>query len=361
MNGVSSLGLRLFLTTILFMGIASITFADDRFEIGDEVEVMVLGQWQPGKVVNTNRQGAVLAEFSFAGGKNREILAPNFVRHECELGAVAPVREWQDASGKFKIRASVVQNDGKTVKLRKLDLEEIDVPVDALSKSDQRFLRGVKKGAAPIWPATRKSRGRGRMERAIEEMQERTSGRGRSPQPQLPQQAVLERFPICEQYGAQEGSSADATDRVALTPDPLPGYLALPNGGATVEDVPARVSAILPVGGPDGWLLAALDGDSDASADAKPTKLVWVSVARNKVEGQQWLPPGEFVVDYHAPSHRLLTRAWRSTYADLDERKEDKPLSIWEVLPTDSQVTPVVRWDPSVDKPKSSDTRYRDR
>jgi SLA1 Homology Domain 1 (SHD1) protein len=360
MKGISSLGLRLFLTAILSAAMASIAVADDRFEIGDEVEVLILGQWQPGKVVNTNRQGAVLAEFSFAGGKNREILAPNFVRHECELGAVAPVREWQDASGKFEIRASVVQNDGKTVKLRKLDLEEIDVPVDALSKSNQRFLRGVKKGAAPMWPASKKSRGQDLLERTMEEMQERMSGRGRSPQPkpQLPKQAVLERFPICEQYGAQEGASADATDRVSLTPDPLPGYLALPNGGATVQDVPARVSAILPVGGPDGWLLAAIDGDSDASADAKPTRLVWVSLVRNRVEGQQWLPPGEFVVDYHAPSHRLLTRAWRSTYAGFDERKEDKPISIWEVLPTDSQVTPVVRWDPSVDKPKSSDARY---
>ena len=97
-----------------------------------------------------NRQGAVLAEFTFAASKKREVFAPNFVRHNCEVGAIAPVREWQDASGKFKIRAAVVRKSDETVKLRKLDLEVIDVPISALSNSDQRFLRKVPKGAAPI-------------------------------------------------------------------------------------------------------------------------------------------------------------------------------------------------------------------
>ncbi len=358
MKGCSSLGLRLFLTAILSAAMASIAVADDRFEIGDEVEVLILGQWQPGKVVNTNRQGAVLAEFSFAGGKNREILAPNFVRHECELGAVAPVREWQDASGKFKIRASVVQNDGKTVKLRKLDLEEIDVPVDALSKSNQRFLRGVKKGAAPMWPATRKSSGQDHLERAMAEMQERMSGR-HEPEPdpvsqlELPRQIAFERFAICEQFGAQEGAPADVTDRVALTPDPLPGYLTLQNGGTYVpnDSIFAVVSPILPVGGPDGWLLAAILEDS---AKPSPTQVIWVSLARNKVEGRQLLPAGEVVLDYHAPSHRMLTRAGQERFTTSTVPAEDRPLTVWEVLPSDSQVTPIARWNPSADKPKSS-------
>jgi hypothetical protein len=67
--------------------------------------------------------------------------------------AAREVRTWKDKSGKFSIRAELVESDGTTVKLKKEDGKVISVPVDRLSDQDRQFLESQEKsafgGAAP--------------------------------------------------------------------------------------------------------------------------------------------------------------------------------------------------------------------
>ena len=50
------------------------------------------------------------------------------------------VRLWTDASGRFRVRATLVRQDGAKVYLRKPDGKEIAVPLDKLSPQDQQFV-----------------------------------------------------------------------------------------------------------------------------------------------------------------------------------------------------------------------------
>lgn len=52
-------------------------------------------------------------------------------------------RTWTDASGKFKIEAELVSNDGDQVKLRKKDKRVVTLPVAKLSKEDQDYLAAL--------------------------------------------------------------------------------------------------------------------------------------------------------------------------------------------------------------------------
>ncbi|GAB6188180.1 SHD1 domain-containing protein [Thermopirellula anaerolimosa] len=67
--------------------------------------------------------------------------------------AAAEVRTWKDKTGKFSIRAELVESDGTTVKLKRADGKVISVPVDRLSDQDRQFLEAQEKsafgGAAP--------------------------------------------------------------------------------------------------------------------------------------------------------------------------------------------------------------------
>jgi len=61
--------------------------------------------------------------------------------------ASAEVRTWKDKTGKFSIRAEMVESDGTTVTLKKVDGKVIKVAVDRLSDEDRRFLDAQEKSA----------------------------------------------------------------------------------------------------------------------------------------------------------------------------------------------------------------------
>ncbi len=63
------------------------------------------------------------------------------------VSAAAEVRTWKDKSGKFSIRAELVESDGTTVKLKKEDGTAISVRVDRLSDADRQFLVSQEKSA----------------------------------------------------------------------------------------------------------------------------------------------------------------------------------------------------------------------
>lgn len=62
---------------------------------------------------------------------------------------VAEVREWRDTTGRFAVRAELIEFNGTTAKLKKTDGRTIEVPVERLSDEDRDFLKS--------WDVTRKA------------------------------------------------------------------------------------------------------------------------------------------------------------------------------------------------------------
>jgi hypothetical protein len=54
-----------------------------------------------------------------------------------------PVRVWEDASGRFQVRASLIEQTGSDVRLRTADGREITVPVERLGQADQQYLKSL--------------------------------------------------------------------------------------------------------------------------------------------------------------------------------------------------------------------------
>lgn len=55
-------------------------------------------------------------------------------------GAIADAREWSDATGKYKIDADLVANDGKTAIIQTKDRRLLEVELDKLAEPDRKYL-----------------------------------------------------------------------------------------------------------------------------------------------------------------------------------------------------------------------------
>lgn len=289
--------------------------ADDYAE-GDLVEVFFLGGWNSAVVVETDKRGNVLAEYEFAGRPDRKVFKPAEVRAAYESGALARGRFWSDPTGKFKTKAALlVINDDDSITIRKPDMTELKIPLANLSEADKKYIRSIKKeGGLKVLTG---------------------------PEP-----------PPTEDFGggvfgsfATPFTGRDPADRPALEPDPIPAYLKMKQGGVAfgLDDFRDKLGAVLPLGGPDCWILAAIENENPWEKGL-PTRLLWVSLVKQKVEKRQLLPAGEAVLDYHPASRRLLTFA--ALKGEDDSHWGGKPvLTIWETSPTEDKVKPVVRWN----------------
>jgi len=304
------------LLAIGLLGLPAGARSAEPFKAGDEVDVRVFHEWWPGVVVEY-ANGQVLVDYERRAGVQRRTFKLADVRLAYAADALSKPRFWTDRSGTYRTRAVLLSITGQSVTLRKPDMTQVEVPISQLSDGDQRFIARLQK--------------------------EGGLGAGGVPQP-----PDVEQFAETPDPGAARG--ADATGRVALTPDPIPAYLRMKHAGAAfpAEDMRDRVGAVLPVGGPEAWLLAAVE--RQGFREDVPTRLLWASLAHKKIEGRQLLPPGEIVLDYHPPSHRLLTYALVKTSVDPWGKAA---LTLWEVVPTEGLAQPVVRWnaEPSRGRP----------
>lgn len=306
-----SLRLPILLATIV-ISTAAIASAAGPYKEGDEIEVLMLGEWRPGKVVAVNARGQVLAEYEFAGKAHREAFAAGNVRFVYEAGALAAARTYSDASGTFKVKAALLKVAGDTVTLRKPDMKEIDIPVAKLSPGDQAFIRSIAKklgdaatsGAAPI--------------------------RWVDPPPLETFAAGTNTF----------GALSSTTDKpVALDPDVAPTYLKMKQGGVgfPVQDFFDKMGAVLPLGGSEGWILGVVANGTPGDKP-KGTRLLWVSLAKQKLGQQQLLPPHELVLDYH-PAHKLLLTQSGDKFSE-----DSNSLTLWGASPVEKDLKPIVRW-----------------
>jgi hypothetical protein len=286
------------------------TRAAEPYKAGDEVEVSYLNRVVPAKVVSTNQRGDVLAEFEWASVPVQRKFKPADVRYAYESGALARARVWNDSAGKFHQKAALIEIGDDYVTLRKPDKTEIKVSTARLSDSDQQFLKKLQKDAGPA------------LERP-------------------PERPALEEF--AEAATTIAAAGAAGTNRAALEPDPLPKDLKLKQAGVgfLMDDIFDRLGAVIPVGGKDVWLLAAVENNGKGDGPL-PTRLLWVSLERQKIEGRQLLSPGEIVLDYYIPSHRLLSFSW------VKQKPSDNPgtpaFTLWEAAPAAKKAKPLVRW-----------------
>lgn len=59
------------------------------------------------------------------------------------IGQTASVRLWEDASGKFQVRAQLLEHAQGKIRLRTADGREITVPFERLSRKDQEYLKSL--------------------------------------------------------------------------------------------------------------------------------------------------------------------------------------------------------------------------
>ncbi|MCA9176482.1 MAG: hypothetical protein KDB14_18470 [Planctomycetales bacterium] len=110
--------------------------------IGDLLHLFILGD---DGVVYTSR----MAAFEIPPAQARTDRAATVAKARAERAAPAgtpkaPVtRTWQDASGMFRIEATLVAVEGNMVKLKRTDGMEIQVPLEKLSDTDRAFVRGT--------------------------------------------------------------------------------------------------------------------------------------------------------------------------------------------------------------------------
>jgi hypothetical protein len=294
--------------------------AADDYKKGDMIEVFHLGEWRPATVIEVDKRGNVGAEYEFAGRPHRQAFKAAEVRAAFESGAMARGRMWSDTSGKFRVKAALLKiNEDDSVTIRKDDMSELKIPLKNLSEGDNKYIKTFKKEAAAVAAAA-----------------------GPTPPP-------LEDF-----SGGAFGSfgvpfAGSGAKQEPLAADPLPAYLKMKQGGVAfpLEEFFDKLGAVLPLGGPDSWILAALESSNPSKP--VPTRLLWASIAKQKVEGRQLLPGGEMVLDYHPPTRRLLT------YAAIKEEGRGgwgiPALTLWEVSPSDKEVKPIVRWKAGDDRP----------
>lgn len=288
--------------------------AADGFKKGDEVQVFFLNQWWDGTVVQTNPRGDVMADFAFGGIPKRDVFKAALVRYAYEADALARARTWSDPSGTFKVKAAPVAFVEDAILLRKEDKSELKVPIAKLSPADQEFLKRLKKDLGP--------------------------SASRPPKPGVP-----------ETFDSGKGQSswaswggAGATLRSVVEPDPLPAFVKLKQGGVAFPNIDFfdRLGAVLPLGGPKGWILASVENTKPTFEN--PQRLLWVSLVNQKVENQQLLPPGEVLLDYHPPTRQLLTYTTVNESGEFEYVNGVRTLTLWKAAPTDASVTLVSRW-----------------
>jgi hypothetical protein len=350
----------------------AVSFAVETLKARDVVEVLFLGSWQPGTVVKPNFRGMVIVDYEFAGANQQGPFRRDQVRLVFEMGAMCPPRSWKNSEGNLVARAVVASIDGEKATLLRSDMKRAVVSISSLSEADQKYLKDLQEkqgsetakgaddnsdrrdgvsrrrsptGPSPIMPAlTRPRPSRG------------PSGTNDGTVPVLPPPPKLpsvEKFAPCKDFTsssqtpsfARLSSPSSSMKRSQLAPDPLPKYFILQQGAAAFarRDFFDERERVVPIGGNDSLVLASVQ--NRGTHDEATAYLVWASLAKQQVVGQQLLPPGEVLLDYFPPAHRLLTYTTVETSSRKSLDDATLVLTLWEVLPNDKQVKPIVRWD----------------
>ena len=218
---------------------------------------------------------------------------------------LVPEREWSDATGMFKVQASLVGIEGTALTLRQTDGTDLTIELDQLAPLDQLIAR-----------------------RTIR----RLAHRGEGP-PQV------EAFDTAAR-------ATNHTDFPPLAPEPLAADPADAGRGLvagrvviTRRDPFDRVGRVIPLGGTGGVVLVGIENSTPGRP--LPTRLVWVSMKSQTVIAEHDLSGPEIVLDYHPILERLLTVSREKLTA---EGAAKQVLTLWDAAPSRKAATAWSAW-----------------
>jgi hypothetical protein len=218
---------------------------------------------------------------------------------------LVPEREWSDATGMFKVQASLVGLDGESVTLRQTDGSDLVIEFGQLAPLDQLIVRRTRR---------------------------RLAHRGEGP-------------PQVEAFDPA-ARATNHTDFPPLAPEPLAADPADPGrnlvaGSVRLErrDPFDRVGRVIPVGGTAAVVLVAIENSTPGRP--LPTRLVWVSMKSQSVIAEHPLATAEIVLDYHPILERLLTVSREKFTAEGAARQV---LTLWDVAPGRKSATAWLAW-----------------
>ncbi|HBE70924.1 MAG TPA: hypothetical protein DDW52_22490 [Planctomycetaceae bacterium] len=283
------------LSLLLFIGL--LTVGDSataqkmrrRFKPEQQVLFYHLGEWKPATVLQV-QGNRVAIQYEFAGTDHQKVLAKDELRYPWEARAITPMRSWSDKEQNFKVRAAGVALTPTTITLLKeSDGLEVTVPIDKLSETDQAYL---KKRLDEVGP----------------------------PVAPMPESTV---FATQASLGSAV-SWNNASTLADVQPDGQPSYASLPMAGVAFPraDFHEDVCRIEPIGGSAGWMAVG------TLNSRKPCRILWVSLAEQKIKRLHLIPSDQRLVSVHAPSRQFLTL-----------NNDDNRLTLWEADP--NSVVPV--------------------
>ena len=218
---------------------------------------------------------------------------------------LVPEREWSDATGMFKVQASLVGIEGTALTLRQTDGTDLAIELDQLAPLDQLIAR-----------------------RTIR----RLAHRGEGPPP-------VEAFDTAAR-------ATNHTDFPPLAPEPLVADPADAGRGVVAGRVVItrldpfdRVGRVIPLGGSGGVVLVGIENSTPGRP--LPTRLVWVSMKSQTVIAEHDLSGPEIVLDYHPILERLLTVSREKLTA---EGAAKQVLTLWDAAPSRKAATAWSAW-----------------
>ncbi len=206
------------------------------------------------------------------------------------------IRTWSDASGKFKVRATLSQQTDSVVVLHTEDGRSVQVPIDRLSQADRDFLESLRApadnpfaGGEPI---------------------------GEMAKPTLAIPGALDALPASSSVGAEMalpavGKTIDLTSSDTLdsfVPEPQRQPAALPEAVVTVTEVDAydKVSPPVLVSEQPSVFLVSVGRNKSGKPEETRGRLFVVELAGNRSQPVWDKPAALRVLDHHLPSGRTL-------------------------------------------------------
>ena len=289
--------------------------AQTKLTEGESVKVFFLNSWYDGVVLgrDKNRYGV---EFEFAATQKRELFNRAQIRKLCEVEALDLSRSWESANGKFKVDAALKGFTGDKVVLAKTDGNDVEIPAASLSENDQNYLKKFKKS---FEEATRK---------------------GAIP-------ALVPKLPPLETFNDSSESNIGAIigegkiEPLGATPNFLREFKQS-GMGLQFARRDQRLTAVIPVGGPEQWVLVTAREDNFFNKGTNfQSQAYWVSLKQQKIVGSVPLTPEDSIVDYD-PRSKLLVSVHRDKTMGLNEKGS---ITVWNHKPAESEAKPLVRWE----------------
>ncbi|MBL8888490.1 MAG: hypothetical protein JNL67_00830 [Planctomycetaceae bacterium] len=134
------------IASLLFLGFLGAAIGQDQtamFEVGDLIEFEFHGKKQQQVVVEVRQNGWARVEADFGDTKIGHMVLPGkgkLIRSAAAQEFAEDFRTWTDATGKFKVEATVYDLTETEVKLLKKDDKVVTIPISKLCEADKTFL-----------------------------------------------------------------------------------------------------------------------------------------------------------------------------------------------------------------------------